>query len=271
MRLPLIPVLCIVLLTACSGIDDRPVQVTSTLSEPEETPAPTTRSLSASAPSNPSLLVDYDSATGLFELTALGLDLQLNRFALADFGRLLAMRDAAGLHNAYFGQGSGTQLVIYSGGTAGNVGHLATFQRVGETQLPLTGSARYSGDYAGFTTTRRINGTAKLDVDFAGGTVGGRITDRLFRQRPDNVADVVNPLSDVILEVTSLRNDGSFLGKTGGGQIVNGQILWNPATGSYAGLIGGAEGQEIVGTLTLVHRAPNGGEFEEVGGFLAVE
>ncbi|WP_293448563.1 hypothetical protein [Planktotalea sp.] len=137
--------------------------------------------------------------------------------------------------------------------------------------MPLIGSAQFNGDYAGFTTTRRINGDAQLDVDFAASTVSRRITNRLFRLRPDNTADVVNPLSTIVLEETSLGADGSFQGVTGGGQIVNGQVLWNPATGSFVGLIGGATGNEAVGTVALTHRSPSGGTFDEIGGFLATQ
>lgn len=83
------------------------------------------------------------------------------------------------------------------------------------------------------------------------------------------MADVVNPLSTLILEQTNLGTDGTFSGVTAGGQIVNGQVLWNPATGSFAGLIGGATGTEVVGTVAVTHRSPSGGTFEEVGGLLA--
>ena len=179
------------------------------------------------------------------------------------------MRDVGGIHNAYLGQGAGSRVVIYSGGTAGNVRNLASFGRIGATDLPLVGTAQFNGQYVGFTTTRRINGKAQLDVDFANATIGGRITERIFRQRPDNVFDAVNPLSNLTLEQAQLNADGTFAGVTGGGQIVNGQILWNPATGNFAGLIGGANGTEAVGTVALTHRAPSGGSFEEIGGFLA--
>lgn len=265
-------------LFACSG-DDGPsapdvcTDPCGVAPEPE-TPQKTTRTLEATGGSGGALFgglasADYDPVSGTFSVAGAGLSAEMMRFGTADYGDLLAMRDADGVHNAYFGEGQGTQVVIYSGGLAGSVLSLASFGRTGPTELPLSGAARFSGDYAGFTATRRINGKARLDVDFADETIEGRITDRVFRQRPDNVADVVNPLSTLVLERTSLRNDGSFEGVTGGGQIVNGQVLWNPATGSYVGLIGGADGDEVVGTVALTHRAPSGATFEEVGGFLA--
>lgn len=242
--------------------------------ETAEPETPTSVTIQASGGQTSSLSGDiisanYDAGTQIFTVSALGLSAQLNRFGTADYGRMLAMRDATGIHNAYLAEGAGAKVVIYSGGTAGNVQNLASFGRIGATELPLVGSAQFNGDYAGFTTTRRVNGKARLDVDFAAATVGGQITDRIFRQRPDNVADVVNPLSTLILEQTSLGTDGTFSGVTAGGQIVNGQILWNPASGSYVGLIGGASGNEAVGTVAVTHRAPSGGSFEEIGGFLA--
>jgi hypothetical protein len=45
--------------------------------------------------------------------------------------------------------------------------------------------------------------------------------------------------------------------------------VWNPATGSFAGLIGGATGNEAVGTVSVDHTDTTGGSFQETGGFLA--
>ena len=273
----LLSVFGVMTLASCSE-GDPPVEVICKLEScsPSATavPAPTSVSIAASGGSSGALTGDlitanFDSASQTFTVSAVGLNAQMNRFGTADFGSILAMRDVAGIHNAYLGQGAGSRVVIYSGGSAGNVRNLASFGRIGATDLPLVGTAQFNGQYAGFTTTRRINGKAQLDVDFANATIGGRVTERVFRQRPDNVVDAVNPLSSLVLEKTSLKNDGTFSGVTGGGQIVNGQILWNPATGSFTGLIGGANGAEAVGTIALTHRAPSGGSFEEIGGFLA--
>lgn len=271
-RIFFIPVFC-VLLSACSSDKAEPETVCTQGcgdQTPVESTPKTTRTLATSGGLSGGVSgANYDPITGVFTITAPGLNATMGRFAMADFGSFLAMRDLAGIHNAYFGQGQGTEIVIYSGGTAGNVQNLASYGRTGPTELPLSGAATFNGDYVGFTSTRRINGKAQLDVDFAGETISGRITNRVFRQRPDNVADVVNPLSMLVLEETSLSADGSFQGVTGGGQIVNGQVLWNPATGSYVGLIGGATGTEVVGTVNVTHRAPSGGSFDEIGGFLA--
>lgn len=211
----------------------------------------------------------YDSTSQVFAITASGLNAQMAPFAIADFGAMKAMRADAGLHNAYLGQGVGSRVVVYSSGTAGNTQELVGYGRIGATELPLVGTAEFNGHYAGFTKSRRINGDVTLDVDFQNALIGGRITDRLFRERPDNAAHMVNPLSDVILEQTRLGDDGTFSGITGGGQIVNGQDLWNPATGEFVGLIGGASANEAVGTVRLNHRAPNGTTIDEIGGFLA--
>lgn len=266
--------LCSPVLAACSGGSGEDASAACTVpcagDADSAAIAKTTRTLSTSGGLAGGLAsADYDPISGTFTITAPGLSAQMGRFPTADYRDLLAMRDAAGVHNAYFGQGQGTQLVIYSGGMAGNVLNIASYGRTGPSEMPLSGTARFDGDYAGFTSTRRINGKARLDVDFARETIEGRITERIFRQRPDNVVDVVNPLSTLVLEETSLSSDGSFQGVTGGGQIVNGQILWNPASGSFVGLIGGATGDEVVGTVAVTHRAPSGATFDEIGGFLA--
>ena len=270
-------------LLACAGQEDPPVEIICQLESCDESaetsqtggeetptsvtiPGPTTTN---DALSGSIITAEFDEGSQVFTLTALGLDTQLARFPTADFGAMLAMRDAAGVHNAYFAQGDGSKIIIYSGGLAGSVRNLASFGRIGATELPLIGSAQFNGDYAGFTSTRRINGRAQIDVDFKAATLSGRITQRIFRQRPDNLADVVNPLSMLVLEQTALKTDGTFGGETGGGQIVNGQELWNPAAGSFTGLIGGTSAGEVVGTVNVTHRTPSGGSFEEVGGFLA--
>ena len=272
-------------LLACASQVDPPVEIICQLETCEETggtaqgtsaeeEVPTSVTIPEPATTNDELsgsiiTAVFDEDSQVFTLTALGLDTQLARFPSADFGRMLAMRDVAGVHNAYFAQGEGSKIIIYSGGMAGSVRNLASFGRIGATELPLVGGAQFNGDYAGFTTTRRINGRAQIDVDFKEATLSGRITQRIFRQRPDNIVDVVNPLSMLVLEQTTLKTDGTFGGETGGGQIVNGQELWNPASGSFTGLIGGANAGEVVGTVNVTHRTPSGGSFEEVGGFLA--
>lgn len=273
MRLVLFLIVCLSLL-ACSSDSEEPTVICTGDCEMEEEEdeevVASTRTIAAVAGLSGGLTsATYDSSTGTFTVKGSGLDIQMSRFSIADYGNFLAMRDAAGIHNAYFAQGAGTEVVVYSGGTAGNVVNIASYGQTGPTELPLTGTARFDGDYAGFTTTRRINGKAQLDVDFAASKISGKITNRIFRQRPDNVVDVVNPLSTLVLEETQLKGNGSFKGVTGGGQITNGQTLWNPATGSFTGVIGGSNGDEAVGTVALTHRAPSGASFDEIGGFLA--
>ena len=261
-------------LSACSsGSEDDAVSCTGSCTAPESevVPEKTTRTIAASGGGLSGGLTSatYEPRSGTFTVRAPGLNAQMNRFSSADYRGFLAMRDAAGIHNAYLAQGQGTQVVVYSGGTAGNVRNIAGYERTGASELPLNGTARFDGDYAGFTSTRRINGKVQLDVDCSASKMSGRITDRVFRQRPDNVVDTVNPLSTLFLEETKLNGNGSFRGVTGGGQITNGQILWNPATGDFSGLIGGANGDEAVGTVAVTHRAPSGATFDEIGGFLA--
>lgn len=272
-----IAVISLIGLSACSGTNSAsgsstttPVVagVTATAESSTDTAEPTEREVEALTGGN---IVDaeYNATSGIFTITLVGSETQLARFGIADHGKMLAMRDSLGVHNAYFGKGRGTKVAVYSGGLAGSVSQVAGFSRTAATALPLTGTARFDGQYAGFTTTRRINGTARLDVDFEGSTVSGWITDREFRQRPDNVLDAVNPLATLRLESTSLKENGTFAGDTGGGQIIGGQEPWNPAKGSYSGLIGGADADEAVGSVVVTHQAPSGASFDEVGGFFA--
>jgi len=67
----------------------------------------------------------------------------MSRFAVADYGSFLAMRDLAGVHNAYFAQGHDTEVTIYSGGWAGNVFNIGSSARTGATELPQTDAAHH--------------------------------------------------------------------------------------------------------------------------------
>jgi hypothetical protein len=264
----------ICLLETCGGDDDDGDDDDGDGGDNEDDDEPSTITISATDDSIGQLIgniddANYNPAFQIFTISAPGLDAQLNRFFTADYNGILAMRDPTETHNAYLGQGIGTRVVVYSGGLAGNVQRLAAFGRTSAAELPLTGSAEFNGDYVGFTPTRRVNGRASLDVDFAAATISGSITNRVLRLKPDNTLDAVNPLSTLDLGSATISNAGRFSGATTGGEIVNGQIVWNPATGSFAGLIGGATCNEAVGTVSVDHTDTTGGSFQETGGFLA--
>lgn len=263
-------ILLVFCLTACDNTSET-VAVSAQTSPlaPATSTEPTSRTVSlVNVDTGQSVLNGtYDAATGLFNATINGTAIQGGRFPIADHGIMLAMRDLMGTHNAYVAETDAAAVLVYSGGTPGQITHAASYLRKGATALPLAGSATFLGDYAGFTPTQRVTGAARVDVDFAGNEVSGSITDRRLRSRPLNTVDVVNPLSEIVLERTALRDDGGFAGRTSGGQIVNGQVLWNPASGHFEGLIAGESATTAVGTVTLTHRAPSTATFEEVGGF----
>ncbi len=217
-----------------------------------------------------SAIGSYNASTGRLTVASGETTVVLDSFATANIGALAAVRDAGGIHNAYIGNGSGTRVIVYSGGLAGNVVQNAVAVRTAASDLlPSSGSATFAGVYAGFTSTRRINGDAQLSVDFGAGVVEGSITNRLFRFRPDNVFDGSNDLTNIRLEEASITSSGTFSGTAANGQIVNGQEVWNPASGSYDGVFGGDNTSEVAGTVTLLHRSASGSSIQEVGGFLA--
>jgi hypothetical protein len=251
-----------------------PADVGSVANVPSTTPTasgtPTRTLLSTGGLIGGNIDVQFNPVTGKFDVEAFGTQAELDRFYIADHGYMQAMRDTNGVHNGYYGSGGGTQVVVYSGGLVGNIGMLASYSRGGSTELPTSGAAQFNGNYAGFTTTARVNGDVQINANFTAATVNGTITNRVFRARPNNSADVTNPLSMVILNAASIRPDGTFTATTSGGQILGGQQIWNPAVGGYAGLIGGSDAGEVVGSVSLTHRAPDGATFDEVGGFLAI-
>jgi hypothetical protein len=145
--------------------------------------------------------------------------------------------------------------------------------RIGATDLPNSGSATFTGTYAGvlnspsgsvifYERVGLIRGDATLTADFDAATISGRITDRI-----DSRGITYNPLD--LTQSGIDPTDGSFGASTSGG--LSTQPGYISASGSYEGLIVGAQGQETVGGVTLEHGVNSTGllPYVEMGGFVA--
>ena len=134
----------------------------------------------------------------------------------------------------------------------------AQFTRIGTSEIPTTGQAHYSGGYAALLVDGArdlapgaISGEAELDVNFALQNVKGKVFNRLL--------DGATVMDDVALARTAL-SDGAFSGSATGGAT---------ASGSYAGVIVGADGSEAIGGVTLTHTGATAGT--EQGGFVVTQ
>lgn len=141
----------------------------------------------------------------------------------------------------------------------------SVFERVGDTDMPTSGSSNYTGAYTGLFASDPdlvgillIAGDASIDADFSTALINGSITNR---------RDLTGPVTfaDIQLEAASIV-DGAFTGTTSGGAADEEGSTVSP--GEYGGLFTGATGQEVVGGVQLSHDI-DGTRFIESGAFIA--
>ncbi|MFT6450711.1 MAG: hypothetical protein ACJA06_000191 [Halocynthiibacter sp.] len=198
-----------------------------------------------------------------------------------DVGPIKGWRTAVSLHQGYIAQSSsgGSEIfVVGTNGATANVTGLA-IARTAPTTLPTSGSTTYLGRYAGIFQQDYddpstldfivgvLNGDVTINANFKDNTVLGTITNRELRSSVDNsLAPLVFPV-DLAMAISPLYSDGSFSGITSGGQLTNTSPT---VSGEYQGLISGAEAQEAIGGLRIVHQTdPGVSRNIEVGVFLA--
>ena len=138
--------------------------------------------------------------------------------------------------------------------------------RIGSTTIPVSGTAIYSGSYAGFLKQSNlvgaiVYGDAVLTADFTANEINGAITNR---QRIDLSTLVPSPAFEVLdLETGSIDNAGGFSGSTS-----EGGIFGLSTTGSYSGLLTGPNAEEVAGQVDVSHDA-GGAMIFETGVFVA--
>lgn len=222
--------------------------------------------------------VGYNANSSLFGFSAAGTPLtDLTPNAPFDHGRMKRYQTSTFDQLAYGAQ-SANAIV----GVAASEAHSSinfggvNFQRIGNTTLPTSGVANYTGEYAGFfrneTTpnseiTRAINGDVMMTADFASNTVAANITNRQFRFVGSNVVNNSNLLADLSLPSTTISANGEFSGTTSGGRVTT--DTWDPTNGVFQGMFAGANGGEAVGGVIVNHRSAANTPFQEIGGFHA--
>jgi hypothetical protein len=126
--------------------------------------------------------------------------------------------------------------------------------RSGETELPTTGDATFTGGYLAVYKVGsgggygHITGTSVFFVDFAEPSVRGAITSR------QNTGGT--PLTDVTIIQTAIEN-GRFSAETTGGRF---EFANNSTRGKVDGLFVGDNGQGIVAATEMYHSAIRGYE-----------
>lgn len=140
-------------------------------------------------------------------------------------------------------------------------------ERIGETTLPTSGGAIYTGTYAGVLgdsvfqeDAGLITGTARLEASFAAARISGRIEGR---ENGSGRAFGVVTLPESAIDAS----DGSFGGATTGGLLTG--LGYTGAQGTFSGLIVGANGEEAVGGLNITHTRSGSPTITEYGVFVA--
>lgn len=174
----------------------------------------------------------------------------------------------------YAAQTSNSRIgVVSEDGNDGNGGIF--FQNLAAAPLiPTTGSASYTGDYAGLlrsetdlsaTILTLVKGDASVTVNFANSSVSGRISGRQALQ-PSNAAVLSTvQLSDVVLQNGVLDVTGAINGSVTGGQSSVGP--WTGEGGNFGGQLTGPFASEAIGGVEIDYTLNGTQQLKEIGAF----
>lgn len=251
----------------------------TTTSTTPTTQGPTTTQAGLAATAD---LFGLEGATDVsFDLDTLTLTVDGKNFDLKEASEL-----AHGVFDYYGVSGNSHSVAMFgtspSGRTGAGVAYIASsggqgiyFQRVGQTVLPTSGTATFNGDYIATVDANSaildISGDATLTADFAASTISGQITNRQDWYR--NIVPLTrggSTIDDVTLQETAITGTGTFAGTATGGDFNQGTSTSISTSGSYAGVIGGATGDEVAGGLVIEHDNTNAlFDMTEIGAFVA--
>ncbi|MEL6681562.1 MAG: hypothetical protein AAFQ09_02835 [Pseudomonadota bacterium] len=162
----------------------------------------------------------------------------------------------------------------------------ANVHSVGGT-VPTSGSAIYTGDYLGFLargasttehglTESQITGDVRLEAEFAGGTLGGQITNRQRFLSIDG-SEAAYDLEDLTLaEVDIVGGVTDGFGATEGGKLSTSSAVPEAGdlSGNWQAAFGGDEGGVVFGSVEVDHDYEQGlrlitHDYVELGVFVA--
>ena len=145
------------------------------------------------------------------------------------------------------------------------------FARIDDTTIPLSGTATLNGGYVGFLYVvdrdeqYRMQGVAEFVTNFTEGTFRGRISDREITNF-DGSTEYDVEFADIVLNLTDITDAGGFAGSLIGGHILR-DDEFTEGSGTYQGLVAGANGDEVVGGLELTYMSDNDDVLNEIGTF----
>jgi len=271
------------MLAGCGGVDVNspapamppPSVTTETLSARSQSSGPTGTLGIRSGGSNPVFILNGTSDGSLTKLSN----------GNAHKGLLTAYRSSSGTNRIVIFADTSDGRVSVAGNSGSDSQALVAgrMDRLTPSEVPIDGTVRYTGDYSAVfvqneagraqALTGMIQGDARIDVNFAADRVDGAITNRtLFDTNGGRISN--HRPGNVTLGQTSLTSTGTFSGTAVGGVFSRNSSVNG---GAFDGLVAGAQGDTVIGTVRIDHRLPpKGGDsshsatsssFVEMGAF----
>ena len=160
------------------------------------------------------------------------------------------------------GNSAGTYALISGRVTSSSSG--AAYGRFGPSTLPASGTASYSGQYAGiafenYNTLSQgayllTTGDVSMVASFAstGNRVGGKITNRQAFGT-NGVSEPTWSAADIQINSSAITSVGDYQSTLSGGGLRQAGDTTTTNNGRVNGIIGGTNGQSTAGTLFLNH------------------
>jgi hypothetical protein len=159
-----------------------------------------------------------------------------------------------------------------------------TYGRRGDTGLPTTGSASFSGDYVGTfgrdsqgigidqTIVAHVDGDVALLVSFTDQTLVGSITNRQAYNLDGNPSAATTSFADAMITGGILSNDGTFDATVTGGERTTTAGTFGYTGGTANGAFAGATANSVAGVVSIGQTGPISGDaYTEIGAFVATQ
>ena len=168
------------------------------------------------------ITMTYQNVPNYYEVKQGGLvTAYLRRDPTLDKGQLQAFSDRRGSVLGFAARTTGSEVAMAATGAGFGAGYESAFvRRTATTGLPTTGTASYSGDYAGVirdkSTTGRpvienvINGDVRLNANFGANRISGVISNRTVRGAISNAPSIFTTSADLMINPSTIKSDGSF-------------------------------------------------------------
>ncbi len=205
-------------------------------------------------------------------------------------GQIVPYRAIVGVSkNAVEGDARTSFAIVRTGGYRNYGFGGFVYERNGGVTLPVSGQARFAGEYAGLRVStvggdplQYTTGNMAIDIDFsdfnANDGIKGEVSERLVFEMngtPDSSVPTPNIFFNIAEGVQTLTENGEISGTLGSTLRGDNGAIEAYESGTYYGIIGGdmtdgGDGGEIVGVFVVTSEDPRyeGVTAQETGGFI---